>query len=165
MSRFASTNNKALVAVFLLLSKKPLSQFNCLIGLSLKNGTCSSNFRRQSPKILISQPSNVKHIGLLETYKEYIPAWMRSNPGTLCKIGGKQVILTRHHDPTQYNPLYFNTSKAIVFAGTFTESRLAAWFELKLIQFAFSLDIGVNNNRDSPYNMACGYMRSLYVFQ
>jgi len=64
MSRCASTNNKALVALFLLLSQKPLSQFNCLIGLSLKNGTCSSNFRRQSPKILISQPSNVKHIGL-----------------------------------------------------------------------------------------------------
>jgi hypothetical protein len=76
---------------------------------------------------------------LLETYKEYIPAWMRSNPGTLCKIGGKQVILTRHHDPTQYNPLYLDTSKAIVFAGTFTESRLAAWLELMLIKFAFSL--------------------------
>jgi hypothetical protein len=32
---------------------------------------------------------------------------------------------------------------------------VAAWFELMLIQFAFSLDIGVNKNRDSPYNMAC----------
>jgi hypothetical protein len=46
------------------------------------------------------------------------------HPGTLCKIGGKQVILTRHHDATQYNPLHFDTSKAIVFPGTFTDSRL-----------------------------------------
>ena len=62
---------------------------------------------------------------------------------------------TASRRPAKHNPLYFDTSKAIVFAGTFTESRLAAWLELKLIQFAFSLDIGVNNNRDSPYNMAC----------
>jgi hypothetical protein len=74
-------------------------------------------------------------LSLLETYKEYLLAWMSSNPGTLCKIGGKQVILKRHHDATQYNPLYFDTSKAIVFPGTSTDpSRLAAWLELMLIQ-------------------------------
>jgi hypothetical protein len=80
---------------------------------------------------------------------------MSSNQGTLCKIGGKQVILTRHHDAQQYNPMYFDREKAIVFPGTFTDSRLAAWLELMLIQLAFSLGIGVNKNRDSAYNMAC----------
>jgi hypothetical protein len=66
-------------------------------------------------------------------------------------VGGKQVILTRHHDAQQYNPLHFDTEKAIVFPGTSTDSRLAAWLELMLIQLAFSLGIGVNKNRDSPY--------------
>jgi hypothetical protein len=93
-------------------------------------------------------------LSLLETYQDYLLAWMSSNPGTLCKIDGKQVILKRHHDAAQYNPLYFDTSKAIVFPGTFTDSRLAAWLELMLIQFAFTLGIGINKARSSPYNMA-----------
>jgi hypothetical protein len=92
---------------------------------------------------------------LLETWKEYILAWKEANPGRLCKIGGKQESQLRHHNADQYNPLYFDTSKAIVFAGTFTESRLAAWLELMLIKFAFSLGIGGNKNRNSPNNMAC----------
>jgi hypothetical protein len=93
---------------------------------------------------------------LVEKYKEYLLAWMECNPGKLCKIGGKQFNPGnhRHHDAQQYNPLYFDTSKAIVFPGTFTDSRQAAWLELMLMQFAYFLEIGVNKNRDSPYNMA-----------
>ena len=91
---------------------------------------------------------------LLEVWQGYILAWMEANPGELCKIGGKQECNNRQHDTSQYNPRFFNTSKAIVFAGTFTDSRLAAWLELQLIKFAYDLGIGVNNNRDSPYNMA-----------
>jgi hypothetical protein len=99
----------------------------------------------------------------LGTYKEYIPAWMSSNQGTLCKIGGKQVILTRHHDAQQYNPLYFDREKAIVFPGTFTDSGLAARLELMVIQLAFSLGIGVNKTRDSaygwmPHNASFGFL-------
>jgi hypothetical protein len=82
---------------------------------------------------------------------------MECNPGELCKIGGRQYNPGnhRHHDATQYNPLYFDTSKAIGFPGTSTDTRQAAWLELMLMQFAYFLDIGVNKNRDSPYNMAC----------
>jgi hypothetical protein len=80
----------------------------------------------------------------LEKYKERLLAWRECNPGTLCKIGGKQEILKRHHDATQYNPLYFDTSKAIVFPGTFTDSRQAAWLELMLMYFAYSLEIGIS---------------------
>jgi hypothetical protein len=80
---------------------------------------------------------------------------MELNPGRLCKIGGKQGSLKRHHDPDQYNPMYFDRDKAIVFPGTFTDSRQAAWLELMLIQFAFFLGIGVNKKaRNSPRNMA-----------
>jgi hypothetical protein len=44
---------------------------------------------------------------------------------------------------------------AIVFPGTFTDSRQAAWLELMLIQLAFFLGIGVNKKaRNSPRNMA-----------
>jgi len=42
MSHFALKDNTARVVVFFSLSQKSLSQFNCLIGLSLKNGTCRS---------------------------------------------------------------------------------------------------------------------------
>ena len=42
MSHFAVKNNTARVAVFFSLSQKSLSQFNCLRGLSLKNGKYSS---------------------------------------------------------------------------------------------------------------------------
>ena len=88
-------------------------------------------------------------LDLLAKYEEYLRNWKELNPGRLCKIGGKQESQLRHHNADQYNPLYFDTSKAIVFAGTFTESRLAAWLELMLIKFAYSLGIGVNNNRNS----------------
>jgi hypothetical protein len=50
-------------------------------------------------------------------------------------------------------------------ACTFTESRLAAWLELRLIQLAFSLDIGVNKNMAnlpgedySETNLGCIYL-------
>ena len=92
---------------------------------------------------------------LLETWEEYILGWMEANPDVLCKIGGKQGGNKRQHDAAQYNPVFFDRSKAIVFAGTFTDSRLAAWLELQLIKFAYDVGIGVNKNRDSPYNMAC----------
>ena len=80
---------------------------------------------------------------LLETWKEYILAWKEANPGRLCKIGGKQESLKRHHNADQYNPMYFDRDNAIVFPGTFTDSRQAAWLELMLIQHAFDLGIGV----------------------
>jgi hypothetical protein len=62
--------------------------------------------------------------------------------------------LKRHHDAGHYNPFYFDRDNAIVFPGTFTDSRQAAWLELMLIQHAFDLGIGVNKNRNSPRNMA-----------
>ena len=99
----------------------------------------------------VPSPSNLR---LLETWQEYILAWKEANPGELCKIGGKQESNKRQHDTSQYNPRFFNTIKAIVFPGTFTDSRLAAWLELQLIKFAYDIGIGINNNRDSPYNMA-----------
>jgi hypothetical protein len=90
----------------------------------------------------------------LAKYEGHLLTWMELNPGTLCKIGGKQESLKRHHDADQYNPMYFDRDKAIVFPGTSTDSRQAAWLELKLIQLAFFLGIGINKNRDSPRNMA-----------
>jgi hypothetical protein len=87
---------------------------------------------------------SASNIRLLETHKEYLRTWKEANPDRLCKIGGKQESLERHHNADQYNPMYFDRDNAIVFPGTFTESRLAAWLELMLIQFAFALDIGVN---------------------
>jgi hypothetical protein len=63
--------------------------------------------------------------------------------------------LPRHQNADHYNPFYFDRDNAIVFPGTFTDSRQAAWLELKLIQIAFDLGIGVNKKRDSPRNMAC----------
>jgi hypothetical protein len=69
------------------------------------------------------------------------------------KFGGKQESLKRHHDADQYNPIYFDRDKVIVFPGTFTDSRQAAWIELMLTKFAFFLGIGVNKARNSPRNM------------
>jgi hypothetical protein len=100
----------------------------------------------------VPSASDLSH---LETYKEYLRTWKEANPGRLCKIGGKQESLKRHHNADQYNPMYFDRDNAIVFPGTFTDSRQAAWLELMLIQFSFFLGIGINNNRDSANNMAC----------
>jgi hypothetical protein len=91
---------------------------------------------------------------VLEYYANVLLSWKEQNPGGLCKIGGSQDSLPRHQDPAQYNPFYFDRDNAIVFPGTFTDSRQAAWLELKLIQIAFKLGIGVNKARDSARNMA-----------
>jgi hypothetical protein len=91
---------------------------------------------------------------LLAKYDEYLLNRKELNPGWLCKIGGSQDGINRHHNADQYNPLYFNRDNAIVFPGTFTDSRQAAWLELMLMQHAYDLGIGVNKNRNSPRNMA-----------
>jgi hypothetical protein len=79
---------------------------------------------------------------------------VKRNPGKLIKIGGKQKKTDHHHNATHYNPKFFDTDNARVFPGTPTDIRQAGWLELMLIQFAYSLRIGVNGNRNSPNNMA-----------
>jgi hypothetical protein len=76
------------------------------------------------------------------------------NPCKLIKVGGKQQSTNRHHDATHYDRKFFDTDNAHIFSGTLIESRQAGWIELMLIQFAYSWGIGVNDNRDSPKNMA-----------
>jgi hypothetical protein len=60
----------------------------------------------------VPSASNFSPLG---TYKEYSLAWMRSNPGTLCKIGGKQVILRRRlqcTDETGHTSEHYNNEKS-----------------------------------------------------
>jgi hypothetical protein len=70
------------------------------------------------------------------------------------KVGGKATKSDRHQDATHYNRKYFDTDSAYILPGTLTDSRQAAWLELKLIKCAYSLGLGVNDNRGSPKNMA-----------
>jgi hypothetical protein len=89
-----------------------------------------------------------------EKYKEELSDWMEANPGVLFKVGGKKKSSNRHHDATHYDPKFFDTYSAYIFSGTLIDSKQAGWLELKLIQFAYSLGFGVNDNRGSPRNMA-----------
>jgi hypothetical protein len=60
---------------------------------------------------------------------------------------------SRRH--AHYDRKFFDTDNAhIFFWHPHIDSRQAGWLELMLIQFAYSIGIGVNDNRDSPNNMA-----------
>ena len=98
-------------------------------------------------------PSSPDH-AVYEKFRAKFLDWVNANPGLLVKVGGKSKKSKRHHDATHYDRKYFNTDSAFVFPGTLTDSRQAAWLELKLIKYAYSLGLGVNDNRSSPNNMA-----------
>jgi hypothetical protein len=91
---------------------------------------------------------------LFEKYAAELSDWMKPNPGTLFKVGGKSKGSNRHQDATHYDRKYFDTDNSYIFSGGLVDSRQAAWLELKLVQFAYSLGLGVNDNRSSPRNMA-----------
>jgi len=99
----------------------------------------------------------------LTKYKQLTLAWMKKNPGVLCKIGGKQVDSMRHKSAAQYDREYFDRNNSTVFEGIFTDSSLAAWIELQLIQFAYyELKIGVNHNRGQTGGNMAGLPGSPY---
>jgi hypothetical protein len=91
---------------------------------------------------------------LFEKCKAKLTDWVKANPGTLFKVGGKSKSSNRHQDATHYDRKYFDTDNSYIFFGGLVDSRQAAWLELMLIQFAYSLKLGVNDNRSSPRNMA-----------
>jgi hypothetical protein len=57
---------------------------------------------------------------------------------------------------THYDRNFFDPCSAHVFPGTPTDSSQAGWLDLKLIQLPtpWESGIGINDNRDSPSNMA-----------
>ena len=64
----------------------------------------------------------------------------------LFKAGGKSKSSNRQHDTTHYDRKYFDTDSAYIFPGTLIDSRQAAWLELKLVKYASTLGLGVNDN-------------------
>jgi hypothetical protein len=99
------------------------------------------------------QPTSTDHMVLAELKAELF-VWMEANPGVLFKVGGKKLSSNRHHGATHYDRKYFDTDSAYIFSGTLIDSRQAGWIELMLIQYAYSLELGVNDNRSSANNMA-----------
>jgi hypothetical protein len=98
-------------------------------------------------------PSPTDHEKLVDLKAELYD-WMEANPGVLFKVGGKKKSTNRHHDATHYDHKYFDTVSAYIFSGNLIDSRQAGWLELMLIKYAYSLGLGVNDNRSSPRNMA-----------
>jgi hypothetical protein len=85
---------------------------------------------------------------LLAKYKAELFDWMKLYPGMLFKAGGKSKSSNRHHDTTHYNRkyAYFDTDNAYIFSGTSIDSRQAGWLALMLIQYAYSMELAVNDN-------------------
>ena len=88
-------------------------------------------------------PSSTDPIALAK-YQAELSDWTKLNPGMLFKAGGKSKSSNRHQDATHYDRKYFDTGNAYMFSGGLVDSRQAAWLELMLIQFAYSLKLGVN---------------------
>jgi hypothetical protein len=86
--------------------------------------------------------------------KAELDDWTKANPGVLFKAGGKKKRSNRHRDATHYDRRYYDRASAYIFSGNLIDSRQAAWLELMLIKYAYSLGLGVNDNRGSARNMA-----------
>jgi hypothetical protein len=95
-----------------------------------------------------------RDFAVYEKFRAKFLDWVNANPGLLVKVGGKATKSKRHQNATHYDRKYFDTDSAFVFPGTLTDSRQAAWLELKLIKYASTLGLGVNDNINSPSNMA-----------
>jgi hypothetical protein len=52
---------------------------------------------------------------LFEKYGAELSDWMKLNPGTLFKVGGKSKSSNRHQDATHYDRKYFDTDNSYFF--------------------------------------------------
>ena len=59
-------------------------------------------------------------LALFEKYRAKLLDWVKANPGSLVKVGGKATKSNRHQDATHYDRKYFNTDSAYIFPGTLT---------------------------------------------